>query len=333
VTGAGTGNLKKITEGQFLFHEGDNSDGIYVVKEGLIDIVKMREGTTVALATLKPGDVIGTITMFSREPRTAGARAQEAATLLHIPAEHLEKALKEEVPIWAQAVIKDTIARIKHVDEQLVKAYLKERAMAKAQLGLYQHAAQLANLLALLYRRDVVHEEGDEIFPMKGLVETAEMLFFQRAEYWEKIFDLFLKQGLVKKIDNKKYGPSLAKIKPAFLEDFSNFVVNSEKKGFSDFVPMKFHYLLNGLLRLYKNDPQRDSWQIDELAKALSKDLGRDVNGELLSHLVSYGVLRRLPGAAGVNFAPAVVHKKIVFENVCRSIKDLKATLEALPGA
>jgi len=81
--------LSKIAEeravpaGGSLFEEGSASDGLCVIVTGKIEIWKRAfDGAPQHLSTLGPGDTIGEMSLLDGEPRSASAKAAEAATVL-----------------------------------------------------------------------------------------------------------------------------------------------------------------------------------------------------------------------------------------------------------
>lgn len=74
--------IAKHTE---LTHEGDRSDSVYVLIDGMVQV---REGDRV-LAYLKDGDVVGELGTLDRVPRTATVTAIVDTEVLLIDRRHL----------------------------------------------------------------------------------------------------------------------------------------------------------------------------------------------------------------------------------------------------
>ncbi|MHB8124274.1 MAG: Crp/Fnr family transcriptional regulator [Desulfitobacteriaceae bacterium] len=68
-----------------LFVEGQPTDGVYLIISGYIKIVKSyKDGREKTLAILKTGDILGEMTLFNNELRTATAVAMERCTVIAI---------------------------------------------------------------------------------------------------------------------------------------------------------------------------------------------------------------------------------------------------------
>lgn len=72
-----------LEKDEFLFHEGDKGDAAYIIRNGRIRVIKESAGDTL-LAVLKPGDLIGEMSLLHSQPRTAGAAAAEKAEILRL---------------------------------------------------------------------------------------------------------------------------------------------------------------------------------------------------------------------------------------------------------
>jgi CRP-like cAMP-binding protein len=72
-------------EGERIIREGDPSDGLYVVLEGTLDVVKRKDGREVAVGRLREGDVFGEISCLRKAPASASVVVRRGGTLLKLP--------------------------------------------------------------------------------------------------------------------------------------------------------------------------------------------------------------------------------------------------------
>lgn len=305
--------------GHVLFNEGDDGGSLYFVKEGRLEIYRIRDGNSIHLGYVNAGDVLGTVTLFSKESRTASARVIMPATVICLTSTTLES-LMATVPVWFQALLKDAIARLKYVDERLVETTLKEKNLLQKVGTPMHHASQMAGLLSALMRLGTINEDDIELFPLRGFIPRAEQVLHKRAEYLEVIFDAFMQGGLIKSVQDKKYGPSVQKPKPQILDDFSVFALQVARVGIEKFAPVKMYAYMSGLVRAQKKFPDKSSFTPEELCDCLGKEMGRTITDALLAELLNHDVLRKMGDSFG--FTANQLQRRIVFESVCRTIHD-----------
>ena len=82
-----------VPAGELLFTEGSQGDKAYVIKKGLVEILKSTAGHTVLLAVRQAGDVIGEMSLLDSTPRTASVRARTDADFIAIGQEQLDELL------------------------------------------------------------------------------------------------------------------------------------------------------------------------------------------------------------------------------------------------
>ncbi len=74
-----------LERAEWVFKEGDPGDSLFLIKSGMVQIVKEINGVDVTLATLSDNEVFGEMALFSDLPRSAGAQALVPVTLTNIP--------------------------------------------------------------------------------------------------------------------------------------------------------------------------------------------------------------------------------------------------------
>jgi len=73
-----------LSEGDFLFKEGDGADAAFVVQTGTLSVYLERPHGRVDLATLQSGSIIGEITLIDSGLRTATVRATSNCALFRL---------------------------------------------------------------------------------------------------------------------------------------------------------------------------------------------------------------------------------------------------------
>jgi len=141
-----------LARGKTLFHQGDPSNGLYVLCSGLVDVCITDEaGQSLTLALPEIGTPIGEMTMVSSDPRSATVTALEDTSLLYIENATMVRLLTEE-PGLATHLINLLSRRLRQSNETLHKvAYgdLQPRLLQElAELGL-QHGSLQGECLDL----------------------------------------------------------------------------------------------------------------------------------------------------------------------------------------
>ena len=81
--------LVTFKAGTLIFREGSKAESCYVITQGKVEILKKtRNGETIPLALVKPGEFLGEMAMLSGERRSASARATTRVEAIAI--EHAE---------------------------------------------------------------------------------------------------------------------------------------------------------------------------------------------------------------------------------------------------
>lgn len=86
--------LVNLPAGKLLFREGTPGDKAYVIKEGLLEIVKETPNGEVLLAVRGEGEVIGEMALLETQVRTASVRARKDTLLIAIGKAQLEHLVK-----------------------------------------------------------------------------------------------------------------------------------------------------------------------------------------------------------------------------------------------
>lgn len=76
---------RTLDKGQTLFRAGEHGEALYVLVEGLIKVtVSSRDGSEMVLATLRPPEIFGELSLIDEGPRSASAVAVEPSTVLSL---------------------------------------------------------------------------------------------------------------------------------------------------------------------------------------------------------------------------------------------------------
>src|SRR5258708_21047764 len=77
---------QSFSAGQEIFKEGDEGDGVYVVKDGLVEITaRMGQNARQVFSKVVPGDFFGEMAVSEDKPRSATASAKAPTAVYFIP--------------------------------------------------------------------------------------------------------------------------------------------------------------------------------------------------------------------------------------------------------
>ncbi|MBF0101272.1 MAG: SLC26A/SulP transporter family protein [Desulfobacterales bacterium] len=112
-----------IEQGDFLFHQGDQSDSMYFIQSGrIIILLEIPDGKQIRLAAMEAGTVLGEMGLYSRAPRSASVMADTKAVLYRLSIKAFEEMQVDE-PFLAftfhRFVVSILADRIKHLNSQI----------------------------------------------------------------------------------------------------------------------------------------------------------------------------------------------------------------------
>jgi signal transduction histidine kinase len=116
--------------GATIFSEGDEGDGCYLVKSGLIQIAAaVRGGKRQVLSKLPPGAVFGEMAVVDNLPRSASAIAEVDSVIEFIPRDSLLAAL-DHSPGFCLALMRDVTRRLREFDRLYIAKVLEAERLS-----------------------------------------------------------------------------------------------------------------------------------------------------------------------------------------------------------
>jgi len=222
-------NIWDLKTGDTIFREGDPWDGLYLLKAGHIEIFRERDNQVIRLAVLGPGEILGTVTLLSREPRTAGARALTDITIQHFDPQFVHQNFGT-TNAGISAIIKDILGRLRHVNQQLTELHLEHGTPTPNWLVCLRNVRQLISLLLVLFRQGgLVAHEGKNYFRLEGFYANAEAVLRIQADYAAQLLNLLIKAGVLAYADMPELGPVLVNPAIGRLESFLEYSERPER--------------------------------------------------------------------------------------------------------
>lgn len=113
----------KADAGLVVLKEGDRAQGLIVLLEGTVEVVK--NGSTEALATFTAPTVLGEMSLLTDGPHTASVRAKTACEFSLLTTTQFQRLLRDEslAAYKVIAILAEVLARRLHrMDEKFVEA-------------------------------------------------------------------------------------------------------------------------------------------------------------------------------------------------------------------
>jgi signal transduction histidine kinase len=153
---------KKFAAGQEIFKEGDNGDGVYVVRDGLVEISGLVDHQVrFVFSQIGPGDIFGEMAVLECKPRSACAVAKQTTSVYFIPRAEI-LSLVEHSPELALALLKEISHRLRQFNQQYLRQMLQTERLA----------------IVGRFARSIVHDLKN---PLNIIGLTAEMAGMDRA--------------------------------------------------------------------------------------------------------------------------------------------------------
>jgi hypothetical protein len=112
---------RHYVKGESIFRKGDVGAELYVVLEGEVRIHLDHDGHQVTLATHGPSKVVGEMSVFDDQPRSASAQAVEDTTVRVLRRDRMQ-AIVHEHPEVLLEFVKNLSHRLRAMNEQLQSA-------------------------------------------------------------------------------------------------------------------------------------------------------------------------------------------------------------------
>ncbi len=110
---------RNFPKGSRVFHEGDESDACYIVRNGEVRVTREHsDGRAITLATLGPGEIVGELAMLDGEVRSASVEALTDVELVAVTARDMRGLLERNPSITAKLVVALT-KRVRETNERV----------------------------------------------------------------------------------------------------------------------------------------------------------------------------------------------------------------------
>jgi len=113
------GALGRIfADGEIVVRQGDDAEHMYVVQDGLVEIVREENGHETVLRQAGRNEVLGEMAIFDRQPRSATIRAKGRARILTLDKRNFLRRINED-PSLAFRMIETMSKRVRELSQQV----------------------------------------------------------------------------------------------------------------------------------------------------------------------------------------------------------------------
>jgi CRP-like cAMP-binding protein len=105
-----------FSSGQEIFKSGDYGDCAYLIEEGTVEILVIKQGSEHRIRLIGKGELFGEISLIDYEPRTATVRAVDRTVLVPIPRKLMEGLLEKSDPVLRHLLLV-ILERFRHRNE------------------------------------------------------------------------------------------------------------------------------------------------------------------------------------------------------------------------
>ena len=162
------GKNKILAEGTQLFTEGDESNGMYLVRRGEILVYLDKGNTEIPLVTITDGAMIGEMALFDKKPRSASARTLTEVEVSFISNEDFSRILKQ-IPKWFVSLMGTLSSRLRATNlklEELEESY-------NSNFNVLDELNKVLNVLDLLWYK--IGEKDGKLWTMDRDDTAAEI--------------------------------------------------------------------------------------------------------------------------------------------------------------
>ncbi len=115
-----TGDLGKVYEdGETIIRQGESDNSMYVVLEGMVEVVVAEGKEIVRLAVMGEGDFFGEMGLFEHRPHSATVRAVGQARILTVDKRTIFRKIKQD-PSLALRLLETMSGRIRQMNTEFL---------------------------------------------------------------------------------------------------------------------------------------------------------------------------------------------------------------------
>lgn len=202
-----------------LFRAGENSDGMYILRKGNIQIFLDKGGTEIVLATVGSGGMIGEMSLFDKKPRSASARAVDEVEVTQITLDDFNKIL-QQIPKWFVTLMTTLSTRLRETNERVQDLEAKYKGNSNP----IEDLVKTLQILQLLFYKNGVKEVKSWSLEREiAITDLVHILNMEKAKV-SSVIDAIIAGGLLTTTKNQYKKDVLVIANRGDIERFIEFV-------------------------------------------------------------------------------------------------------------
>lgn len=111
---------RTYADGEAVCRQGERAEALFVVQEGLVHIFREENGVETLVGKLGPGEIVGEMAIFDRQPRSATVRAAGTARVLTLDKRALLRQIHDD-PTLAWRILQRMSLTIRSLNSELAR--------------------------------------------------------------------------------------------------------------------------------------------------------------------------------------------------------------------
>lgn len=133
-------STSSYSSGEYIMKEGEVSEGLFIIKEGVVEIIKKSSDTSkTQIYTRKSGDSIGEMSLIDNAPRSASVQAILPTVVIRIDIKDLHALRDQGLPTYSEVVtnlVKTLAQYLRSTSEITAEAITAKEKQLKTNEGL-----------------------------------------------------------------------------------------------------------------------------------------------------------------------------------------------------
>ncbi len=194
-----------LKPGEILFRKDDLPDGMYVIKQGQLEVFLNIDGKELSIATVGPGEIVGEMGLFDLKPRSASVRAMDKDVEVTKIRQSDFQNITKQFPRWFMNLLTTLSSRLRASNERIEK--LQNRLD-----GLDSKILRIQRILTAI--ESLWYREGEKIgndwhLSLEAMRKIVTLHFGEESKTFDRCIAVLIKEKFYRRDINKFSEPVL----------------------------------------------------------------------------------------------------------------------------